>query len=369
MANFEDFKTLQEFAIEAKLRLSPAVWDFLSGGGESETTLRRNRYAIDSIAFRPRVLIDVKEPDPSASFLGFDLPTPVVLAPIGSLHLFDPGSAIPSVQAAGRLGTVPIISIMTNPVLEEVAKLTDGPKVFQLYVRGDMDWVDTMCDRVKDAGYAAMAITVDVAHYGRRERDQINRFDRRTHAKRSNLEGVDLDKEFVYRSALTWDFVDHVKERIGIPIILKGIATSEDAKIAVDHGIEVVYVSNHGGRQLDHGRGAIDVLPEVVEAVGGKAEIVIDGGFLRGSDVLKAIAMGANAVAIGKLQGWALAAGGEDALVHAMNIMRQELIVSMGLLGVNRLGELGPQYLHPATPVMPPHVASPYPLFTETFGD
>lgn len=369
MANFEDFRTLQEFAIEAKLRLSPAVWDFLSGGAESETTLLRNRYAIDSIALRPRVLIDVREPDPSTTLLGFNLPTPVVLAPIGSLHLFDPGSAIPSVQAAGRLGTIPIISIMTNPVLEEVAKLTDGPKVFQLYVRGDMDWVDSMCDRVKNAGYDAMAITVDVAHYGRRERDQINRFDRRTHAKRSNLEGIDLDQEFVYRSALTWDFIDHVKDRIGIPIILKGIATAEDAKIAVDHGVEVVYVSNHGGRQLDHGRGAIDVLPEVVAAVDGKAEIVVDGGFLRGSDVLKAMALGANAVAIGKLQGWALAAGGEDALVHAMEIMKQELIVSMGLLGVNRIDELGPQHLHAATPVVAPHVASPYPLFMEKFGD
>jgi glycolate oxidase len=361
-------KTQQELIIEAKKRLSPATWDYLSGGGESETTLKRNRYAIDSIAFRPRVLIDVSDPNPTTTFMGQDLRIPVMCAPIGSLHLMDPGGNIPVVRAMESFGSIPVISIMTNPRLEECAAATDGFKIFQLYVRGDMDWVDQTLDRVVAAGFNALTITVDVAHYGRRERDQYNRFNRRAFAQRSNLDGVNLDEEWRWRGALTWDFIDHCREHCGLPVLVKGIATAEDAQMAVDRGIDVIWVSNHGGRQLDHGRGAIEVLEEVAGVAKGKVPIVVDGGFVRGSDVIKAITIGADVVAIGKLQGWALAAGGEEGLYRAFEIMEEEIKITMGLLGVNKLDELTPAHLHHgAMPMNPPGPWSPFPIVTEAF--
>ena len=268
MDDIAQARTQQELIIEAKKRLSPAAWDYLCGGGESETTLKRNRYAIDSIAFRPRVLIDVTDPDPATVFMGQNLRMPVICAPIGSLHLMDPGGNIPVVRAMDKFGSIPVISIMTNPRLEDCAAETDGYKIFQLYVRGDMDWVDKTLDRVVAAGFGALTITVDVAHYGRRERDMYNRFNRRAFAQRSNLEGIDLTEEWRWRGALTWDFVDHCKSHCGLPVLVKGIATAEDAQMAVDRGIDVILVSNHGGRQLDHGAGSIAPLAEGA-AVGG----------------------------------------------------------------------------------------------------
>ena len=361
-------RSQQEIIIEAKKRLSPAAWDYLSGGGESETTLKRNRYAIDSIAFRPRVLIDVTSPDPATTFMGQNLRIPVMCAPIGSLHLMDPGGNIPVVRAMDSFGSIPVISIMTNPRLEDCAAETDGFKIFQLYVRGDMDWVDKTLDRVVAAGFNALTITVDVAHYGRRERDLYNRFNRRAFVRRSNLEGIDPDEEWRWRGALTWDFVDHCRKHCGLPVLVKGIATAEDARMAVDRGIDVIWVSNHGGRQLDHGRGAIEALQEVADAAKGKVPIVVDGGFVRGSDVIKAITMGADVVAIGKLQGWALAAGGEQGLFRAFEIMEEEIKTTMGLLGVNKLDQLTMAHLHHgAMPMNAPSPWSPFPVVTEVF--
>lgn len=369
MDDVNQSRTLQEIVIEARKRLAPAVWDYLSGGGESESTLKRNRYALDSVGFRPRVLIDVADPDPSGSFMGNKLRIPAICAPIGSLHLMDPGGNLPVVKAMERFGSMAAISIMSNPKLEECAAATAGPKIFQLYVRGDLEWVDRTLDRVVGSGFDALTITVDVAHYGRRERDLYNRFNRRTVVARANLEDVNLDEEWKYRAGLTWEFVEHCKKRTGLPILLKGIATAEDAKIAVEQGIEVIWISNHGGRQLDHGRGALDVLPEIVAVAKGKAEICIDGGFVRGSDIVKAITLGADVVAIGKLQGWALAAGGEDGVFRAFEILETEMKITMGLLGVNSLAELTNDHLHMGVvPMNAPGPWSPWPVVTEAFA-
>ena len=368
MDDIAQARTQQELIIEAKKRLSPAAWDYLCGGGESETTLKRNRYAIDSIAFRPRVLIDVTDPDPATVFMGQNLRIPVICAPIGSLHLMDPGGNIPVVRAMDKFGSIPVISIMTNPRLEDCAAETDGYKIFQLYVRGDMDWVDKTLDRVVAAGFGALTITVDVAHYGRRERDMYNRFNRRAFAQRSNLEGIDLTEEWRWRGALTWDFVDHCKSHCGLPVLVKGIATAEDAQMAVDRGIDVIWVSNHGGRQLDHGRGSIEALAEVAAVAKGKVPIVVDGAFVRGSDMVKAIIVGADVVAIGKLQGWALAAGGGQGLTRAFEILESEIKITMGLLGANSLADLKPAHLHHgAMPMNPPSPWSPFPVVTEAF--
>jgi glycolate oxidase len=363
-----DFVSLQEIAIAAKSRMSPQAWDYLSAGSDSETTLKRNRYAIDSIAFRPRVFVDVNEIDLSAEFLGFPLRIPVMLAPIGSLHVVHPDGAMPVAKAAERFGTVPFISTVTPPSLEEVGTATKSPKIFQLYVRGDHGWVDEILDRVVASGYGALCITVDVAHYSRRERDLVNRFNRREFVKTANLSRVNFDTEFNHQAALTWPFIEHCRQRSKLPIIVKGVATAEDAKLAVEHGVDAIYVSNHGGRQLDHGIGSIDALTEVAEIAKGKVAIVVDGGFTRGTDIVKAMARGADAVAIGKLQGWALAAGGEDALVMALELLEREMIIAMGLLGCCSLAELGPQHLRATVPMNAPHALSAYPLFTEKYG-
>jgi isopentenyl diphosphate isomerase/L-lactate dehydrogenase-like FMN-dependent dehydrogenase len=363
----DDLRTLQEIAVEARRRMSPQAWDYLSGGAESETTLRRNRLALDTIAFRPRVLNDVAEVDATTTLLGIPMRIPVFLAPIGSLHLMNPGAAVPVVKAAETFGSIPFISTVSSPGLDESAKIGPGPKVFQLYVRGDRGWVDDVLDRVVKAGYKALCVTVDVAWYGRRERDLINRFNRREFVARANIGNVRQEQEFKHQAEITWDFIARCRDRTKLPIIVKGIATAEDAQLAVDRGVDVVYVSNHGGRQLDHGMGAMDILPEVVAAVGRRAEILIDGGFCRGTDVVKALALGARAVGIGKLQGWALAAGGQEGLERAFELLETEIRMTLALLGCASLEDLSPRHVRPAAPVGPAHPMGAYPHFLQLF--
>jgi isopentenyl diphosphate isomerase/L-lactate dehydrogenase-like FMN-dependent dehydrogenase len=345
-----DFVTNQEIVVAARRNLSNNVWHYLTGGAESEMTMRRNRYGLDGLAFRPRVLVDVSRVDTSATFLGHKLKMPVMLAPIGSLQSITPDGGITVAKAAEEFGTINFVSSVTQPSLEEIAQANRSPKIFQLYVQGDMKWVENVLARVKRAGYAALCLTVDTAHYGHRERQMMDRW------LPPSRRGVGYE----YRAGLTWEMLDAIKEMAGLPFILKGIATAEDAALAVEHGVSAIYVSNHGGRQLDHGRATIDVLPEVVDAVGRKAEIVLDGGVLRGSDVLKAVALGANAVAIGKLQGWGLAAGGQAGLVRVLEILESEIVTTMGLLGVARLDQLTSAYLCKVQPLGPCHEMSAF---------
>lgn len=346
-----DFISNQEIIMQARRNLSQNVWDYLTGGAESETTMRRNRFGLDSLAFRPRVLVDVSKLDTSTTFLGHRLKIPVMLAPIGSLQSIVPEGGVAVANAAAEFGTLNFVSSVTQPSLEEIAAASQKPKIFQLYVQGDMKWVEDLLGRVKKAGYVALCLTVDTAYYGRRERQMMDRW------LPPSRRGVGYE----HRAALTWKMLDAIKEMAGLPFILKGVATAEDAALAVRHGVDAIYISNHGGRQLDHGRATIEMLPEIVEAVGGKAEIVLDGGIMRGSDVLKAIALGAKAVAIGKLQGWGLGAAGQAGLVRVLELLEQEITLTMGLLGVNRIDELKPAYLCKTQPLLPSHEMSAFP--------
>ena len=325
------FNTNEEIVQAARRNLAQAPWDYLSGGTESETTMRRNRLAFDRIAFRPRVLVDVSTIDRSSTLLGHNLRIPVLLAPIGGLQNFDPRAGVAVSPAADEFGTLHVVSSATLPTLEETAASTDRSKIYQLYIRGDWDWVKAMIDRVKQSGYEGLCITVDSAVYSRRERPLISRW---------NVDATREPQDRKWSANVTWETIDRNKEYFGGPFMLKGITTAEDAAIAVEHDVDVIWVSNHGGRQLDHGLGTMDILPEVMAAVGDKAEVVIDGGVLRGTDVIKAIALGAKAVAIGKLQGWGLAAGGKDGVVRVLEILEEEIRVSMGLLGVSSLDQL-----------------------------
>jgi len=346
-----DFVTNQEVIIAARRNLTQDVWDYLSGGSESETTMRRNRLGFDSLALRPRVCVDVSKIDTSTTFLGQKLHIPVMMAPIGSLQTITPEGGVAVAKAAAEFGTMNFVSSVTQPSLEEIAASTNHPKIFQLYIRGGLDWCEEILERVKKAGYMALCLTVDTAHYSRRERQMMNRW--LPPSKR-------VESQRIYQAMVTWEMMAAIKKIANMPFILKGVATAEDAKIAVDHGVDVVYVSNHGGRQLDQGRGTMDILPEVVAAVNGKADVLLDGSVLRGTDVIKAIALGAKAVTIGKLQGWGLAAGGSAGLVRVLELLEEELIIDMGLLGVTRIDQIDAKYVCQAPPVTFPHEMSAF---------
>ncbi|MBM3222245.1 MAG: alpha-hydroxy-acid oxidizing protein [Candidatus Tectomicrobia bacterium] len=344
-----DFVSNEEIIQEARRRVNQGAWDYLVGGAESETTLRRNRQAFDQIAFRPRILVDVSEIDTSTTFLGHKLRIPAILAPIGSLQVFDPGAAVASTTAATEFGIMHAISSVTEPALEVTAAATPTPKIFQLYVHGDMQWTKDIVGRAKQAGYAALALTVDVAHYSRRERPMLTRYQpptRRVAPDRKHL------------ASLTWETMDIIRDMTGLPFLLKGVQTAEDAAIAVQHGVDVIWVSNHGGRQIDHGLGSMESLPEIVQAVNGKARIIVDGGVQRGSDILKAVALGADAVALGRLQAWGLAAGGKEGVIRMLEILEDELISAMGLTGLTSISKVTPKYVCKATPVTPAHEMS-----------
>lgn len=358
------FEVLHEFYAPAKKALSPETWDYLMGGAETETTLIRNRAAIDSVAFRPRVLRNVKAVSTQAKLLGHNLRLPVILAPIGSLQDLCPVGATAPTKAAATFGCLHMLSSVAQPGLEEVAAAApDHPKLFQLYVRGDADWVDARIASAVEHRYAGVALTVDLDYYGRRERDLAKRY-KPTARRTSGNDGGGGDP---FQAAFNWDDIKRIRKKFKVPLILKGIATAEDAIIAVEHGVEVVYVSNHGGRQLDHGLGGLEVLPEIVDAVRGKAEIVVDGAFMRGTDIVKAMAMGANAVGMGRLQGLALAANGEAGVVRALEILESEVRGTLGMLGVTSFADLDKRYLARTTPVGRFGYESPFPLMKEGY--
>jgi len=352
-----DFLTLHELIRAANKKLDRNSWDYLIGGTATETTLLRNRQALDSIAFRPRVLRDVSSIDPSHSFLGKAARLPVLLAPVGGLEALARDGGILTARAASAFGIPFILSSVSEAGMQAVGRAATGTKVFQLYTRGDGDWVDGQVRQALDLGYDAFCITVDSAVYSRRERDIAKRF-----AKPWRGNGASGPSGMHYQAAFNWNDVKRLRDKFKMPLILKGIGTGEDAALACDAGIDCVYVSNHGGRQLDHGVGAIDVLPEVVSAVAGRARIIVDGGFSRGSDIVKAIALGADMVGIGRLYCYGLVAAGIDGIVRILELLEAEITECLGLLGITRLSELNRSHVCKAAPVYPPHVHSAFPL-------
>ena len=354
----EEYLVLHEFVKKAKEKLPIETWDYLIGGSETETTFKRNRFALDSLAFRPRVLRNVENVDLSSNFLGQELRIPVILAPIGSMQDFVEGAGVAPTLAASEFGVMHMISSTCMPGLEEVAKSVFYPKCFQLYIRGNHYWVDENIKLAMEHGYNSICLTVDLDAYGRRERDLAKRY--RTTSRQSA-------SGFEYQMRFSWDDIDRIKSYCDLPIIIKGIASKEDALLAIDHGVEMIYVSNHGGRQLDYGIGGLNVLPEIVDAVENKAKIIFDGGIMRGTDVVKAIALGADFVGIGRLQGFAAAAGGSKAIVRMLELLELEILTTTRLLGVNRLSDLDETYLGKDYSFGDSDVLSSFPLIGEGY--
>jgi isopentenyl diphosphate isomerase/L-lactate dehydrogenase-like FMN-dependent dehydrogenase len=355
MTDKSTFEVLHEFVAPAREKISAGSWDYLMGAAETETTHRRNRLALDSLGFRPRVLRDVVEVDCGTEFLGHRLRLPIILAPIGSMQDFvEDGGAAPT-KAAARFGCLHMLSSVCAPGAEAVANAAKNyPKIFQIYVRGDPDWVDNLVAEALGHGYIAICFTVDLDYYGRRERDKAKRY-----LPTARRHGVAHD----HQRRFNWKDIERIRSKFDCPLIIKGIATVEDALIAADRGIDFVYVSNHGGRQLDHGLGSAAVLPDIVDALEGRAKTIVDGAFMRGADIVKAMALGADAVGIGRLQGLAAAAGGEDGIVRMLELLEEEIEGALGMLGVTSYAELDRSHIadapapyfggwHPAFPLI-----------------
>lgn len=348
------YPTLQALALEARRKVDDPAWDYLVGGTETEMTVARNRAAYDSLVLRPRVLRNMESIDCSARVLGQHCRLPVALAPMGSIDMLHADGALPVATAAQAFGVISYLSSSASPDIETIAQKTNHAKVFQLYVRGDQNWVDDYIRRAIDLGYIAVCVTVDLAVYSRRERDRVKGFV--PSARRRD----NLGREFQAR--FSWDDLSRIKDKFDIPIFAKGIGSPEDAAIACERGCEAVYLSNHGGRALDHAPASLSLVPAAVEAVAGRAEIIVDGGIARGTDVLKALALGADSVAIGRLHGYGLGADGHDGILRVLELLEEEMMTSMALLGVSSIEQLGPEHVAEAPALVQADVLSAFPF-------
>jgi 4-hydroxymandelate oxidase len=340
--NLHDYEQL------ARERLPQMVFEYYFGGSEDEVTLRENRLCWQRWRLRPRVLVDVATRDLGTTVLGHSTLLPVLTAPCAFNALAHPDGELAVARAAGAAGVIQVVSTAGTYSLEEVAAAAPGAtRWFQLYCYRDRDVTKWLVERAVAAGYQALCLTVDAPLVGRRERDARNRFGLPPGMTWKNLEGVGLDRmeagdegsalvryiSEIWDASLTWEAIEWLRGLSPLPLVIKGILTAEDARRAVDHGAAGIIVSNHGGRQLDGTLATGEALGGVVDAVGGQAEVLVDGGIRRGSDILKALALGARAVLIGRPYLWALAASGQSGVAHILDILRDELDLDMALAG------------------------------------
>jgi L-lactate dehydrogenase (cytochrome) len=353
----------------AKRRLPWGVFDYIDGGAEDERTMAQNTAAFTRLAFRPRVLRDVSKVDPSTTLLGRPVPIPLVLAPTGFTRMADPAGELAVARAAARAGLPYALSTMASRSIEEVAAVSEGRKWFQVYMLRDRGVVRAMIERAAQAGYEALALTVDLAVLGNRERDVRRGFtlppkiglgtllDGALHPEwtwsfvRSDpirfanvagasprvsdgTEAVSLAKQVdaQFDASLSWEDVEWMRTIWDGPIILKGIQTVDDAVLAAEAGVEAIILSNHGGRQLDGAPTPIELLPSVVDAVGDRTEVICDGGIRRGSDIVKAVALGARACMAGRAYLYGLGAAGERGVDHVLNLLSADVHRTMALL-------------------------------------
>ena len=339
MAEIPRFVTVDDYESIARERLPADVFDFYAGGAGDEWTLAENVRAFDRWRLRPRFLRGAGEPDPSTSILGTPVAFPVLVAPLAYQGLAHPDGEQATARAAATSGTIMVVSSTTIDFLEDVATSTDGPKWWQLYIFEDRSVTEDMLARVVASRYEAICLTIDLPVFGLRHRDTRNGFVPPIGAPTSRLR---------YDPTLSWDDVVWIRERSpGLPLLVKGVLTAEDAKLAVNAGADAIVVSNHGGRQLDWSPAGITALPEVVDAVAGRVPVLMDGGVRRGTDVLKALALGAAAVLVGRPIVWGLAVDGEAGVAGALRILRAEFENAMTLTGCRTVAEITPALVAP----------------------
>ena len=353
---------LFEYEALAKERLPKDEYDFIAGGAMDEITLRRTRAAFDSIMLRPRMLVDISQRDLSTTVLGQRIEFPVMLDPAGNHGRAHPEAELAAARAAGSMGTVMILSSGSTYALEEVGKVATGPIWFQQFLFQDRGLTESMAQRAQDAGYSALCITLDSTMRSKRERNIRNRY---SSPPSINYEGLELPGESwgigtdVPRGALslidpsaTWPYLEWLAANTTLPLVVKGIMTGEDAKLCVEHGMKALIVSNHGGRQLDTVFATIEVLPEVVAAVDDRLEVYLDGGIRRGTDVIKALALGARAVLMGRPQFWGLAMDGEAGVLAVLRMLREELDMAMAMCGRPTIDSIDISLLGTVSPLM-----------------
>ena len=336
---------LFDFEARAKQVLPRHIWDFIEAGAFDEITTARNRRALDAVALRPRYLVDVRGLETSTTVLGQKISLPVMLAPAGGHLSAHPDGELATARGAGRAGTIMFLSTSSNYSMEDVSAAAGGPLVFQLYHRGH-DISEMLVHRAEEAGYTAICLTVDTPVPGPKERDIRNHYVRPPGTELGNfygqqsvldrMSGTDETTDWnpPYTDPLTWSELEWLRSLTSLPLIIKGIRTGEDARLCVEHGVDGILASNHGGRQMDGTLSAIETLPEIVEAVRGRAEIYMDGGIRRGTDVFRALALGARAVLIGRPLFWGLAVDGEHGVHQVLELLRKELERAMGYCGV-----------------------------------
>jgi isopentenyl diphosphate isomerase/L-lactate dehydrogenase-like FMN-dependent dehydrogenase len=365
----------------AEQRVPKVVFDYLDGGAEGEVTLRENCRAFQEVIFRPRQAVAFGKCDLRVRVLGHELQFPAMLAPVGYSRMMHPGGEVAAASAAGEAGTGYILSTISGHKLENVKAATPGPAWYQLYLIGGREAAEGAIERARKAGFSALVITVDTAVAGLRERDPRNGmkelvsgsvfskipFLPQVLARPGWLKSFLLDGGLpklenivlpgqgpmplmdvnagLARSAVTWADLEWIRQSWNGPIVIKGILTASDARHAVDEGAAAVVVSNHGGRQLDCVSPTLQALPEIVAAVQGETEVLMDGGVRRGSDIVKAICMGARAVLVGRAYAYGLAAAGLEGVRRALEILRTDVERTLRLIGCPSIGELDPSYV------------------------
>ncbi|XP_019624697.1 PREDICTED: hydroxyacid oxidase 2-like [Branchiostoma belcheri] len=340
-------KDLEKYALA---HMSRNERGYSSNGAGKCQTLRENEAAFKRLRLRPRFLRDVSVRDLSTTVLGQRVDMPIGVSPMGALGLFSPNGDLAAAKAATRLKTCMISSTSSNSTLEDVMKSSpEGLKWFQLQVRPDRDSTKKMVQRVELAGYKALVVTVDASYVGRRYQELKNGFKLPPHLKPLNY-GKNVVQDHVrnrgHDPALCWKDIAWLRSICSLPIILKGILTAEDARLAVQHGVDGILVSNHGGRQLDGVPATIEALPEIVQAAGEKLEVYMDGGVRTGTDVLKALALGARAVFVGRPVIWGLCYDGEEGVAKVLNILKEEFSLAMALSGTLYKILLSASYFH-----------------------
>jgi isopentenyl diphosphate isomerase/L-lactate dehydrogenase-like FMN-dependent dehydrogenase len=351
--DLSELNTIDQVIERARQVIAPGAHVWATAGAGQGVTTARNTLALNRLALVPRVMRDVAAVDVSSSFVGIPLSFPVMPAPVGALSMYDPGDALAAALAATEAGTSAFCSTLSTSPWEEVAATAPGRHVFQLYVLGDRSWVGDILERVESAGFGAVCVTVDTPVIGRRDRSLEDGFIWGVPPEGPpNLVRHGMD--YSHRARHTWADLAWLCSQTELPVVLKGVMTPGDAIEAVECGVSGIYVSNHGGRVIDHGVSTIEVLAEVVETVGNRAEVMVDSGFSRGAEVCKALALGAKAVGIGRLQCWGLAVGGPAGLLRVLEILRDEIANTMANLGCATVADLTPAHVRWSIPAPPP---------------
>ena len=334
----------------AEEKLPAGAFGYFAGGAGDERTLRDNVEAYARYRLRPRVLVDVTEITTATTVLGTEVSMPLLVAPTALQRMAHPDGDVATARAAAAAGTVMCVSTIATSTPREVAEAApEAPRWFQLYVLRDRGRTRTLLEEVAGLGYSAIVLTADTPYLGQRERDVRNAFAIPADLAVPNMpapEDDSLPRVFAEMSpAVTWRDVEEIASLTGLPVLVKGVLTAEDALLAVEHGAAGIVVSNHGGRQLDGVPATLDALPEVVEAVGGQVEVLIDGGIRRGTDVLKALALGARAAMTGRAVLWGLAVEGEAGVQRVLELLRVEIELGLALLGCPSPEHVGPSHV------------------------